>query len=188
MATISNTPRPGYVWDATDNCWYPIGTGTHSHADIPNTIVTAKGDIVTATASATPAKVGVGTDKFVLGADSTAGTGLAWQSSPQSLMTTTGDSIYASAANTPARLGIGTTGQVLTVASGLPSWATPSTPGLKLIQKTTISAAGTTNVDSVFTTTYRNYKVIVAGTTSVADYMNFRLRTSGTSNRCCTSN
>jgi hypothetical protein len=43
MATISNTPRPGFVWDSTDNVWYPIGTGTHSHADIPNTIVTAKG-------------------------------------------------------------------------------------------------------------------------------------------------
>jgi len=44
-----------------------------------------------------------------------------------SLTTTTGDTIYANAANTPARLGIGSTGQVLTVAAGLPSWATPST-------------------------------------------------------------
>ena len=39
------------------------------------------------------------------------------------LLTTTGDTYYASAAGTPARLGIGSTGQVLTVASGLPSWA-----------------------------------------------------------------
>jgi hypothetical protein len=31
MATISNTPRPGYVWDSTDNVWYPIGVGGHSH-------------------------------------------------------------------------------------------------------------------------------------------------------------
>ena len=31
MATISNTPRPGYVWDVTDNVWYPIGVGGHSH-------------------------------------------------------------------------------------------------------------------------------------------------------------
>lgn len=78
MATISNTPRPGFAWDSTDNCWYPIGTGTHSHADIPNTIVTAKGDIVTATASATPARVGVGTNGQYLKADSTASTGLSW--------------------------------------------------------------------------------------------------------------
>ena len=41
-------------------------------------------------------------------------------------LTTTGDTLYASAANTAARLGIGSTGQVLTVASGLPSWATPT--------------------------------------------------------------
>jgi hypothetical protein len=41
------------------------------------------------------------------------------------LLTTTGDTIYASGASTPARLGIGTTGQVLTVAGGVPSWATP---------------------------------------------------------------
>jgi hypothetical protein len=39
------------------------------------------------------------------------------------LLTTTGDTYYASAAGTPARLGIGSTSQVLTVASGLPSWA-----------------------------------------------------------------
>jgi len=41
-------------------------------------------------------------------------------------MTTTGDTIYSSSGTTPARLGIGTTGQVLTVASGIPSWATPA--------------------------------------------------------------
>ena len=41
-------------------------------------------------------------------------------------LTTTGDTIYSSSGTTPARLGIGTTGQILTVASGLPSWATAS--------------------------------------------------------------
>jgi hypothetical protein len=42
-------------------------------------------------------------------------------------MTTTGDTIYSSSGSTPARLGIGSTGQVLTVAAGIPSWATPAT-------------------------------------------------------------
>ena len=41
-------------------------------------------------------------------------------------MTTTGDTIYSSSGSTPARLGIGSTGQVLTVAAGVPSWATPA--------------------------------------------------------------
>jgi hypothetical protein len=41
--------------------------------------------------------------------------------------TTLGDISYRSAtANTNTRLAIGTTGQVLTVASGVPSWATPA--------------------------------------------------------------
>jgi hypothetical protein len=44
-------------------------------------------------------------------------------------MTTTGDTIYSSSGSTPARLGIGSTGQVLTVAGGVPSWATPSAGG-----------------------------------------------------------
>ena len=44
-------------------------------------------------------------------------------------MTTTGDTIYSSSGSTPARLGIGSTGQVLTVAGGVPSWATPAGGG-----------------------------------------------------------
>jgi hypothetical protein len=40
---------------------------------------------------------------------------------------TTGDIIYSSAGNTLAQLGIGTAGQVLTVAGGVVSWATPTT-------------------------------------------------------------
>jgi hypothetical protein len=64
---------------------------------------------------------------------------------PKTLTTTTGDTIYASSANTPARLGIGTTGQVLTVASGLPSWATASTGAVKQIKFAT-------SVDNIATT------------------------------------
>ena len=45
------------------------------------------------------------------------------------LTTTTGDMIYASGSNTPARLAIGTTGQVLTVAGGVPTWAAASGGG-----------------------------------------------------------
>lgn len=41
-------------------------------------------------------------------------------------MTTTGDIIYEASPTTAARLGIGSTGQVLTVAGGIPSWATPT--------------------------------------------------------------
>jgi len=37
---------------------------------------------------------------------------------------------------TPARLAIGSTGQVLTVAAGIPSWATPTTLNLTINAKT----------------------------------------------------
>jgi len=79
MATISNTPRPGYVYDSTDAVWYPIGTGTHSHSEIASTIVDAKGDIITATAADTPARLAVGNNGDTLVADSSATTGLRWQ-------------------------------------------------------------------------------------------------------------
>ena len=52
--------------------------------------------------------------------------------------TTTGDLAYSSAtANTNTRLGIGTTGQVLTVAGGVPTWAAPAGGGkvLQVISK-----------------------------------------------------
>jgi hypothetical protein len=41
-------------------------------------------------------------------------------------MTTTGDTIYSSSGSTPARLGIGSTGNILTVAGGVPTWAAPA--------------------------------------------------------------
>jgi hypothetical protein len=62
----------------------------------------------------------------------------------KALTTTTGDIIYASAANTPARLGIGSSAQVLTVAAGVPSWATPAA---------SIPANGTATVATSQTTT-----------------------------------
>jgi hypothetical protein len=86
MATISNTPRPGYVWDATDNVWYPIGVGGHGHPDyitqataVNPTIIDAKGDILTATAADTPARLAVGNNGETLVADSSTSTGLRYQ-------------------------------------------------------------------------------------------------------------
>jgi hypothetical protein len=102
-------------------------------------------------------------------------------------ITTAGDLIQGTGSGTFARLGIGANNTYLKSNGSSASWAAVAS-GLTLISKTTISAAGTTNVDSVFTSTYRNYKVIVAGTTSVADYMNFRFRTGGTSNTSASYN
>ena len=63
------------------------------------------------------------------------------------LLTTTGDTYYASAAGTPARLGIGSSAQVLTVASGVPSWATPAGGG-KILQVVFATNEADTNIES----------------------------------------
>jgi hypothetical protein len=74
-------------------------------------------------------------------------------------MTTVGDIIYEGTGPAAARLGIGTTGQVLTVAGGIPSWATPS-GGV-----TTISFGSTGLTPSTAT----SGAVSVAGTLAVAN-------------------
>jgi len=77
-------------------------------------------------------------------------------------MTTTGDTIYSSSGSTPARLGIGSTGQVLTVAAGIPSWASPASGG----GMTLINTGGTTLTGSSITissipTTYVDLRLII---------------------------
>ena len=64
-------------------------------------------------------------------------------------LTTTGDIIYSSSGSTAARLGIGSSAQVLTVASGIPSWATASSGGLTLISETTASALSSLSLSSI---------------------------------------
>jgi len=91
---------------------------------------------------------------------------------------TTGDVIYASATNTLSKLPIGTTGQVLTVAAGIPSWsAIPSNvssfqtslSGLTPSTATTgaVTLAGTLGVTSGGTgqTTYTDGQLLIGNTT-----------------------
>jgi hypothetical protein len=83
---------------------------------------------------------------------------------PKSTVTTAGDVIYATGSAAVTRLGIGTANQVLAVNSGAtaPEWKTINlSSGLTFISRTTFSASAQVNVDSVFTTTYSAYMVVI---------------------------
>ncbi len=74
-----------------------------------------------------------------------------------------GDLIAATAADTVSRLAVGANGTVLqadsTTATGLKWAASPS--AMTLIASTTFSAVATQNFDSVFSSTYKSYLVVI---------------------------
>ena len=62
-----------------------------------------------------------------------------------STATTNGDILYGTGSGALQRLGIGSSAQVLTVAAGVPSWATPASGGgMTLLSTTTLSGTSTT--------------------------------------------
>jgi hypothetical protein len=71
--------------------------------------------------------------------------------------TTLGDIEYrSSTANTNTRLGIGSTGNILTVAGGVPTWAAPAAGGgMTLLQSLSLSGSSTTS-----TTLSGSYKML----------------------------
>ena len=99
--------------------------------------------------------------------------------------TTLGDIEYrSSTANTNTRLGIGSTGQVLTVAGGVPSWATPAggasesysllnTGGTALTGAATITVSGISGINKLL--------VLVEGASSANSASYFGLRINGDS-------
>ena len=87
-----------------------------------NTTSYTTGDTVYASGATAISKLGIGTARQGLQTNSGA-SAPEWVDSPQSLMTAAGDVLYASGANTLAKLAKGSDTEVLTLASGVPSWA-----------------------------------------------------------------
>lgn len=96
-----------------------IGGGGSGASSSP---LTTKGDIYTY--STVDARLAVGTDGYVLAADSSEATGLKWVANDglTDPMTTRGDIIVRDATNTTNRLAIGSNGQVLTSDGTDVSW------------------------------------------------------------------
>lgn len=84
------------------------------------------------------------------------------------LLTTTGDTIYASGASTPARLGIGSTGDILTVAGGVPTWAAPAGGGGMTLIATNSWSSGTSTSFSSIPSTYKHLKILFIGISNSA--------------------
>lgn len=92
--------------------------------------------------------------------------------------TTLGDIVYrSSTANVKTRLGIGSTGQVLTVASGVPAWATPSggSGGMTLLSTTTLSGSSTTisSISGSYTNLYIVLKNVITNASDIQIYGRF---------------
>jgi hypothetical protein len=76
-----------------------------------------------------------------------------------------GDLIGGTGADTFARLAVGANGTVLTADSGETTglkWATPAaTSGFTLISTTSFTSVASQSVNSVFSATYTNYKILI---------------------------
>lgn len=102
-----------------------------------------------------------------------------------SIVDAKGDLIAATANDTPARLAVGTNGHVLTAdstaATGLKWAAIANSAGLKCVKaETAFSASSLVTADSVFSSDYTNYRIIINYTTSTTSSVVMRFRASGT--------
>jgi len=122
-------------------------------------VITSQGDLRRGDSSGNPERLAIGSSGKVLQSN---GTTESWQTltTADSVLTTAGDVLFEN--NTPelARLPKGSDADVMTLASGLPSWVTPSAGGgwTHLTTKTLTGAASL--VTDTFTA--KNYLHIVA--------------------------
>jgi trimeric autotransporter adhesin len=127
-----------HVFTGDDATFFTAGVAT-ANAAIPKSLVTTKGDIVTATAGSTPARLGVGTNGQVLTADSTTATGIKWASQTPtgwsfltSASVTSGSTIVISGLSSYNRIMIGIAGVVTTNNSSyLNYWVNGKTESFK---------------------------------------------------------
>ncbi len=162
----------------TPNFGWPVPTSTDLVKD-GATAIEALGDSI----DASLLDLKGGTTGQVLAKASGTDMDFTWSNAdPLTILDAKGDLITATAADTPARLAVGTDGQILTAdstaATGL-KWAAGAGSGLVLINTTTFTTSSAVNIDSVFTSTYRNYRIVLSYTSSVNITLNMRLRAGG---------
>ena len=95
--------------------------------------------------------------------------------------TTLGDIEYrSSTANTNTRLGIGSTGNILTVAGGVPTWAAPAAGGGMTLISTTTLSGGSTTLSSI-PSTYNDLYIVIRNFRPTSDGAEMRIEINGDS-------
>lgn len=103
----------------------------------------------------------------------------------KALVDAKGDLITGTADNAVGRLAVGTDGHLLSAASGEAAgmeWVAPPEGGLVHINNTSFSAVPSQSFNNVFSADYKNYKVIIFGSSSVGTTFSMRYRTAGSDN------
>lgn len=117
-SNVANLVNPSVAYTLND-----LQTQIDGISPIDLGIINAKGDLLVGLANDSADNLTVGSNNYVLTADSAETLGVKWAPPIiNSTLTTAGDILYASAANVLARIGIGTEGKVLTVTNGIPAW------------------------------------------------------------------
>lgn len=124
------TAGNGAAYYATDTdggtLYVSNGTAWTTVANNVQAMVTAKGDLLVADASGSLARLAVGSDGYVLMADSSTSTGVKWTAGVlTNPMTTAEDIIVGGASGTPTRKAKGSNGDVLQITAGAVAWGTP---------------------------------------------------------------
>jgi hypothetical protein len=168
------------------------GGGSSGSVTLTNTVATefdAKGDLVVGTGADTFDKLSAGTNDHRLVAASGETTGLKYVADTQNtVIDAEGDLLVGDAADALQRLAIGSNGNVLTVdtaVDGKIKWAAPASSGaLTKITSASFSAVSSVSFpNDTFTSTYKDYLVLLELTTSSVDLtVQGRMRASGSDN------
>lgn len=163
-SSVNPAGDPGY-WAYADGQWILISrTGTPNPPTVPNDYITFA------------MMQNIATDR-ILGRD-TAGSGNIEELTLSQVLdfigsAAQGDILYRGSSDW-ARLGIGSTGNVLTVASGLPAWGT----GPSIVKISTTSASNSASVDFTgLSSTYIAYIVQIANLIPATDGVDLYMRT-----------